>query len=258
MNKQALGRLFLGSTRPENVSGVQRQAKLYDVGTTVPTDGAVGYAKGCIFIKTDGSAGTTFYVNEGTSASADFNVSNLGAVTATAAELNQLDGNILADVATGAGAGITSGTGTICEHSVVKVGGLYKTEMLVDLTGLASTATDGDIIGAAAGGAAYLCQVTAARNGTIIAGRMMCMEVAAGGDDDMALYSATEATGAYDGAIADLAETLLLDHGAWTAGQLDELAALPAADEYLYFVAKGGDTGAAYTGGIYLVELWGK
>lgn len=42
-------------------------------GTTVPSDGATGYAPGCLFIKSDGGADTTLYVNEGTAASADFN-----------------------------------------------------------------------------------------------------------------------------------------------------------------------------------------
>ena len=42
-------------------------------GAVVPTDGDAGYAKGCIFIHTDGGEDTTLYVNEGTAASADFN-----------------------------------------------------------------------------------------------------------------------------------------------------------------------------------------
>lgn len=37
------------------------------------TDGGAGYAKGCYAIRTNGGAGTTFYVNEGTSSSCDFN-----------------------------------------------------------------------------------------------------------------------------------------------------------------------------------------
>jgi len=40
-------------------------------GTTVP-GAESGYAKGCIFIKTDGGSGTTFYVNVGSSTSASF------------------------------------------------------------------------------------------------------------------------------------------------------------------------------------------
>lgn len=42
-------------------------------GTTVPTDGAAGYATGCLFQHTDGGDGTALYVNEGTSTSCDFN-----------------------------------------------------------------------------------------------------------------------------------------------------------------------------------------
>ena len=41
-------------------------------GKTVPTDGTAGYQTGCLFQHTDGGAGTALYVNEGTSASCDF------------------------------------------------------------------------------------------------------------------------------------------------------------------------------------------
>lgn len=41
-------------------------------GTTKPADGAAGYAKGCLFIDTDASAGSILFCNEGTVASADF------------------------------------------------------------------------------------------------------------------------------------------------------------------------------------------
>lgn len=42
-------------------------------GNTVPTDATAGYAIGCIFLHTDGGVGTSFYINEGTLASCDFN-----------------------------------------------------------------------------------------------------------------------------------------------------------------------------------------
>ena len=41
---------------------------------------------------------------------------------------------VLEDMAPGTG--ISTGTGTICQHSVTKAGGLIKTEILLDLTGL--------------------------------------------------------------------------------------------------------------------------
>ena len=42
-------------------------------GTSVPTDATAGYAKGCLYIKTDGGIGSTLYVNEGSNTSCDFN-----------------------------------------------------------------------------------------------------------------------------------------------------------------------------------------
>lgn len=41
-------------------------------GTTVPSDGASGYAIGCLYIHTDGGAGTALYCNEGSATSSDF------------------------------------------------------------------------------------------------------------------------------------------------------------------------------------------
>lgn len=43
-------------------------------GTTVPTDASSGYARGGVFLKTNGSAGTIFYINEGSNTSSAFNV----------------------------------------------------------------------------------------------------------------------------------------------------------------------------------------
>lgn len=178
------------------------------------------------------------------------------AVTATAAELNQLDGNILDDMTEGTG--ISGATGEICEHRVSKVGGLYKTEILIDLTGLNSGGTAGDIIGKDGETAnCHIGQITAAKNGTIVAGRVTCFETPSGGDPDIDIFSATEATGAQDAAIGDLTETKLIDHGDWTAEDVDHLSATPAADEYLY-LACGAATDADYTAGILLIELWGK
>ena len=62
-------------------------------GTTVPSDAAIGYAPGCFFIDSDASGAAAWYRNEGTNASADFNVFagglSLEGLTATAAEINR-------------------------------------------------------------------------------------------------------------------------------------------------------------------------
>jgi hypothetical protein len=62
--------------KPDEIGGVLYQnqvGRVIALGTTVPADADAGFAPGCIFIHTDGGAGTALYVNEGTVTSADFN-----------------------------------------------------------------------------------------------------------------------------------------------------------------------------------------
>lgn len=184
-----------------------------------------------------------------------------GAVTVAAALTNSavttLTGNKLA---TEAGTGITGGTGTIYASSIIRQGGIFTTRILIDLTGLNSAATDGDIIGVdATANPCHFGRITAAECGTVLGGRMRCLEVPAGGDPNIALYSATESTGVEDGAIASLTETLLFDPNAdWTIDMDRSLTAIPAANDYLYLV-QGDATGtdATYTAGKFILELYG-
>lgn len=63
-------------------------------GVEVPTDAGSGYAKGCIFLQTDGGVGTTLYVNEGSSTSCDFNLgAGEGAGATTFAGLSDTPSN---------------------------------------------------------------------------------------------------------------------------------------------------------------------
>ena len=161
--------------------------------------------------------------------------------------------------AVAAGAG-TAGSGGFLETAVERIGALIRTTILLDLTGLASSAA-GDIIGLAAGGAAYLTQITAARNGTIIAGYVQCLETPAGGEPAIDLFAATPATGEYDDAISGLAgQAALMDAGADWTGILapKSLTAMPAANAHLYAVASGGGDAAAYTGGKFAIVLYGQ
>lgn len=106
-------------------------------GATVPTDGTRGYQTGCIFQHTDGSAGTAFYVNEGTASSCSFQAvsaltaaqeallltsgqqSLLAAITSTAAELNMLDLSAKTETVTAA----TKTTGITAGSRLVKITG---------------------------------------------------------------------------------------------------------------------------------------
>ncbi len=154
-----------------------------------------------------------------------------------------------------AGVGIT-GTAASFVATVTQLGTIIKTEILIDLAGLNSGGSADEIIGANGAGAAHLGQITAAVNGTIIAGRMTCLETPATADDDIDVYSADENTGVEDTDIGLLTETKLCDSGDLTAGTVVALTP-PAANQYLYLVGgTGGD--ATYSAGILLLEFWGK
>lgn len=156
-----------------------------------------------------------------------------------------------------AGVGITGGTGTVYRSSIAKIGGIIHTKILIDLTGLASSTTDLDIIGVAGGGA-HLGQLAAGSVGTILTGRMTCLEVPVGGADDIDLYSAVESTGAFDSGIAALTETAIITSGgAWTLALTKAWGAIPAASSYLYLTGGEAGTAASYTAGKFLIEIEG-
>jgi hypothetical protein len=171
----------------------------------------------------------------------------------TSAGFASLDANTLA---TEAGTGITTGSGTIYRSAVQRTGGIITTRILIDLTGLRSTA-GGDIIGV--NGTSLVChigQITAARNGTILTGSMECFEAPTGGDPDINIHSATEGTGIEDGAISGLSETLLVNAGDATLGSKVYFTAVPAADEFLYLTC-GTTTDGDFTAGKLFIELMG-
>ena len=224
-------------------------------GNTVPTDGTVGWATGATFIHTDGSAGTVFYINEGTQSSSAF-AAVAGMTAAQEALLGALDDAVIGAMTPGTG---IVGTATAAGGNVIKKGPIFKTEIFIDLTGLNSGTTAGDIIGKTTTANCHLGQITAAKNGTIVYGRITCLETPAGGDPDVDFYgTVTEATGTQDAAILGLTgESLLLNHGDWTGAVATPIAmtALPGVG-YLYAV-DGGGTAAKYSAGQFLIELWG-
>lgn len=150
-----------------------------------------------------------------------------------------------------AGAGITSGTGTVHGANVTSEAGVKVVRILVDLTGLASSAA-GDIIGVGAS-AAFIGQLPSM---TFLGARMLCLETPAGGETDIDLYSATEGTGVYDGAITGLTETLVINAGAQTAGTASTSTADATSAAYLYLVSVGATAGT-YTAGRFLIEVFG-
>ena len=186
-----------------------------------------------------------------------FTVSCAGAVcvgsTLAVTGRSTLTGNT---IATTAGTGITSGSGTVYAASVIKTGGIYHTKILIDLTGLASSGS-GDIIGKAATANCHIGQITAAVNGTVLGGKMTCLEAPAGGDPDINLWYADEATGTEDAAVTGLTnQTQMCDSGDLALNSVISIATPPAADKYIYMVT-GAATDANYTAGKILIEFFG-
>jgi len=198
------------------------------------------------YIDLDGNLhlnGSSIYANESGSVVSPTELANLA---------------LAQSIASGAGVGITAGTGTIYKSSIRKSGDLFVTTILIDLTGLASSTTDLDVIGVAGGGA-HLGQITAAQNGSIYAIRMTCLELPAGGADDIDLYSADESTIAFDAAISTATgEVALITSGAaWASGTSKGNTDVPVANQYLYRTGGEGGTAATYTAGKFLIELFG-
>jgi hypothetical protein len=160
------------------------------------------------------------------------------------------------------GAQMTKGAGVSAMEtyvtSVSKDGGIITTRIVVDLTGLVGSATDLDIIGNTGGAtSAHIGQITAAINGTLVGGRVSCLELPAGGATDIDFYSATVSTGAQDVDVTTLTETVLVTSGgAWTNAVTKGMTTVPPANDYLY-ICNGAASGGTFTAGKFLIELFG-
>lgn len=66
-------KFHFGGSGERVLMDIPGEGKVLCRGTSVPTDNTAGYAKGCLFQKTNGGVGTTLYVNEGTNLLCDFN-----------------------------------------------------------------------------------------------------------------------------------------------------------------------------------------
>ena len=181
-----------------------------------------------------------------------FQTISTNATTGAVTVLSKSAAAIANPAATGAG---IEGTAAVYETSVKTENGIVTTSIMIDLTGLQSGGTAGDIIGKNGSGVAYIARITAADNGTVFGVKMTCFEAPAGGDDDIDLYSATEGTGVEDVAISTLTETQIINSGTLSLGTT-AFGTDIAADQYLYLVGQG-TANAAYTAGRLLIEIYG-
>jgi hypothetical protein len=157
------------------------------------------------------------------------------------------------------GTGISAVATAIYKSSVITIGSIIYTEIMIDLTGLNSGGAVADIIGKAATANCHIGQITAAVNGTIFGGKMTCLEVAAGGDPDVDLWYADEATGVEDTLVTALTNQIQLTNaGDHTIGLVTQFinTLVPPANKYLY-LAGGDATDATYNSGKFLIQLVG-
>ena len=156
------------------------------------------------------------------------------------------------------GSGI-AGTGTVYAASVQKVGEIYHTKILIDLTGLNGGGTLLDIIGGNGLANCHIGQVTAATNGAVTAIQMTCLEAPAGSGTDIDLYSASVGTGVEDADVSALAgaASLIASGAAWTNGRVLGATAVPAAGHYLYLAEGGTPSAGTYTAGKFLLDIYG-
>ena len=181
-----------------------------------------------------------------------FQTISTNATTGTVTVLSKSAAAIANPAATGAG---IEGSAAVYETSVKTENGIVTTSIMIDLTGLQSGGTAGDIIGKNGSGVAYIARITTADNGTVFGVKMTCFEAPAGGDNDIDLYSATEGTGVEDRAITALTETQIINSGTLALGTT-VFGTDIAANQYLYLVGQG-TSNAAYTAGRLLIEIYG-
>jgi len=206
------------------------------------------------------ATGTALTLSENTASTDVMYCIFLGrAIQSTVPSTNSITPSMLgttAVTALTAGTGITTGTGTVYKSDVQKLGDIFHTRILIDLTGLASSGS-GDIIGKAATANSHIGQITAAINGTVLGGKLTCLEAPAGGDPDINLWYADEATGTEDAAITGLSNQVqMCDSGDLALGSMISIPTPPAADKYMYMVT-GAATDANYTAGKLLIEFFG-
>lgn len=182
-----------------------------------------------------------------------------GVITATGGVAGAVTGNVTGDL-TPAVEAAEHGAGAIGTAAVPTTtrwieSGVIITQIKVDLTGLASVATANDVIGLAAGGAAFIGRNVVATNGIVFKTEFSCIETPAGGDNDVNVVTSSNAALAYDSAGGT---TYISNSGDLLAGQtIQNLVPALTANDYYYLTAGTGDTAATYTAGMYILTTYG-
>ena len=200
-------------------------------------------------------------VTTGTEYNKVFNGLGLSTVAITEVETGGITGASGGTTeSTSYGAGAIS-TEIVPQYNRSKVGNDIITTILVDLTGLAGNNDEGDVIGLAAGGAAYIGKYVQSETGIIHKIEMTCLEVPTSGSNNLNDIDLRANSSAVAAATADGSgyTALIAAGGAWTLGETaQQLVTMPAANDYLYLIEGAASGGAnTFTAGKYMVKLFG-
>lgn len=131
------GRVETPDTTEVTVVLKDSRGVLLAYGDTVPSDAEVGYAKGCIFIDTNATAGAVMLANEGDDASCDFNTSLVsGDISGVTAGSGLTGGGASGAVTLDVGAG----TGIAVNANDVAIAAAYLPTHVVKYAGKFTTA----------------------------------------------------------------------------------------------------------------------
>tara|TARA_R110000744_G_scaffold12236_1_gene36511 strand:+ start:43 stop:948 length:906 start_codon:yes stop_codon:yes gene_type:complete len=143
-----------------------------------------------------------------------------------------------------------------------KIGNEIVTSVVVDLTGMTNKSDDGDVIGLAAGGAAYFFKYAAAETGTIYKIEMSCLELPTASSNvglDIDLFSSSSAVRAYDFDISGATQVIAAGANMVLGDTLQNIADHGAANDYYYLVTGATHTGdSIHTAGRILIKFYGQ
>ena len=156
---------------------------------------------------------------------------------------------------------IGTGAATGPRYHRYKQGQDIITTMTIDLTDSTSNNVVNDVIGKAAGGAAYFYKNVEAENGVIYKIEMSCLELPTASSNpglDIDIRSESNATRIFDYG-AGSATAVLASAGNLELGTtISSLTAHGAANDYYYFTVGGAHSGSSvYTGGQLMVKFYG-
>ena len=200
-------------------------------------------------------------VTTGTEYNKVFNGLGMSTVAITEAETGGITGASGGTTeSTSYGAGMIS-TEIVPQYTRAKVGRDIITTVLIDLTGLANKNDVDDVIGLAAGGAAYFYKNVVAENGIIHKIEMTCLELPTASSNvglDVDLVSNSAATRVYDNDGSGYTSVIAAGADMVLGDTLQNLADHGAADDYYYLTTGATHTGdSTYTAGKLMIKFYG-